>query len=119
VAPESQNHPSPKLFCWTPRNGWSVEINRRGRRATTGRHTRPPRIAHGLGVLRGYRPRARVLAFGQTLRIRCADVGDFSSCGARDGVVAFTCTSRSNGLTCRNAVRHGYWIGRLRGYRLF
>jgi hypothetical protein len=119
VDAKNRDNYSAELFCWTPDDGWAVWIDWRGRRAETGYFIRPPQIVDGLGVLRGYKPRAQVLRFGETRRIRCGDVTDFSTCPSREGVIAFTCTSRSTGLTCRNAAGHGYWIGRYRGYRLF
>ncbi len=30
-----------------------------------------------------------------------------------------TCSSRSNGLTCKNGIGHGWWLGRCKGYRIF
>ncbi len=109
---------SPQLFCWTPNDGWAVEIGWRNQRATTAYYTKRPAIVHGMGVLKGYRPRARVLGFGRRWAIRCRDTANVGSCGTR-GVVAFTCVSRVSGLTCTNAADHGFWIGRFRGYRLF
>jgi hypothetical protein len=58
---------------------------------------RPRRICHGDTVLGG----RRVLSYGETLRSG-----------------AFTCTSRSSGLTCRNAGGHGWFLSRER-VRLF
>ena len=115
----SQEDWSPELFCWTPNDGWAVWINWRARRARTGYFTRRPRVVHATGVLKGYRPRARLLSFGRRWTYRCADPRSFDSCPAPDGVVVFRCTSRRSGLTCTNTRRHGFWIGRYRGFRLF
>lgn len=38
------------------------------------------------------------------------------SCGW-NRTMAFTCSSAAPGLTCDNAVRHGFWVGRYRGFR--
>lgn len=32
---------------------------------------------------------------------------------------AYKCTSRPLGVTCTNRSRHGFWLGRTKGYRLF
>ena len=108
-----------KLTCWTPNDGWVAFLGWRQRRARTAYYDEPPAIAHGLRKLKGYAPRARLLRFGETWRVRCTNPANWSTCRAKDGVIAFTCTSRRTGLTCRNAAGHGYWIGRYRGYRLF
>jgi hypothetical protein len=31
----------------------------------------------------------------------------------------FTCSMASNGMTCKNRARHGWFMGRTKGYRLF
>jgi hypothetical protein len=33
--------------------------------------------------------------------------------------LGFWCISRRTGLTCVNRAGHGWWLGRVRGYRLF
>ena len=119
VEATNQEDWSPELFCWTPNDGWAVWINWRARRARTAYFTAPPRVAHGTAVLRGYRPRARVLRFRQRWAYRCSDPRSFDTCPAPDGSVVFRCVSRAAGLTCTNARRHGFWIGRFRDYKLF
>lgn len=112
---------SPAIFCWTPNDGWSVAINWRERRAFTRYYTKPPGIVHDIGILKGYMPSSRrTLDFGKRWFYRCGKLSEVSTCAAfRSGATAFTCMSASNGLTCTNAVGHGFWIGRFRGYRLF
>jgi hypothetical protein len=107
------------LFCWTPNDGWGVEIRWNARRAHAAYHNHPPLTGEDFGDLRGYAPRARILRFGQRWNYRCPNPGIQTTChvGGR-GVTAFTCVSRSTGLTCTNRARHGWWIGRYRGYRL-
>ncbi len=119
VTPESPVDLRPVLLCWTPNDGWSAAIGWSGRRAFTRYYTKPPAIVHDLGVLKGYTPRARLLSFGQRWSYRCGDPKDIETCDGRQGRTAFTCASRSTGLTCTNAAKHGFWIGRYRGYRLF
>ena len=89
--------PSPRteeMFCWTPNDGFTVQMTVRGRAqkvAGTGSH------------LEGaYAPVNRVLRFGQRWQ--------------RGG---FSCVSRRSGLTCVNRARHGWWLGRFMGSRLF
>lgn len=115
----SQDDFAAELFCWRPRDGWAAWIGWKPRRGGKGFFTRPPRIVHGLTVLEGYRPRSPVLRTGSRRAITCGVPADFSTCRGREGVVAFRCASRSDGLTCRNVARHGFWIGRVRGYRAF
>jgi hypothetical protein len=111
-----------KLSCWTPNDGFVAEVAWNGRRA----HTYYAAAENGSGgcadclrVLKGYKPRARVLRFGQAYRLRCRDATSWDTCSQRSGSVTFTCTSRSGGLMCTNTRRHGFWLGRFRGYRLF
>jgi hypothetical protein len=120
VGQTSQEDASASLLCWTPNDGWSAQISWNERRAFTSYYNRPASIVHGIGDLRGYTPRTRIIGFGQRWVYRCADPWKMSTChvgGA--GVTAFTCVSRTTGLTCTNGAGHGWWIGRFRGYRLF
>jgi hypothetical protein len=39
--------------------------------------------------------------------------------GSGKGRVLFRCTSRTSGLTCRSISGHGFWLGRVRGHRIF
>jgi len=107
-----------KLVCWTPNDGWWVSIEWNGRRPRTGVSDTFPQVVHGVTKLKGYKPAARVLEFGRHWRLSCDNPGNYATC-KRSGVTAFTCASLRTGLTCRNAVGHGFWIGRFRGYRLF
>jgi hypothetical protein len=107
-----------KLVCWTPNDGWWVSIEWNGKRPRTGVSDTFPQVVHGVTKLKGYKPAARVLEFGRHWRLRCDNPGNYATC-KRSGVTAFTCASLRTGLTCRNAVGHGFWIGRFRGYRLF
>jgi hypothetical protein len=80
------------LVCWTPYDGFTATMRVRGR-ATT----------RYVGDREGHTPRVRrVLRYGQTWRSR-----------------GFRCTSRRSGVTCRNRDRHGWWLGRRFGYRLY
>jgi hypothetical protein len=89
--------PNPRtdgMFCWTPRDGFTVHMTVRGR---------AQKVAGGGSHLEGaYAPVNRVLRFGQRWR--------------RGG---FSCVSRWSGLTCLNRARHGWWRGRFMGSRLF
>lgn len=86
--------PPVRLICWTPNDGFTTSMSPRGRASK--RYLRENR---------GYHDPApqRVLRFGQTMRL------------GRE----FRCTSRADGLTCRNLAGHGWWLGRFVGYRLF
>jgi hypothetical protein len=66
----------PRLFCWTPDDGYGIHL-----------------------VHRGGRPYA-------------------SYSGGR-GRLTMRCISRRTGLTCRNTLGHGFWLGRFRGVRRF
>jgi len=35
------------------------------------------------------------------------------------GTLYYSCSSRTNGLTCNNQAGHGWWLGRFKGYRIF
>ena len=81
------------LICWRPANGLTLDMRRLGRS-----HKR----IHSSN--RGYFDPApgRLLRFGERWR--------FSG---------WACVSRSAGLTCTNRSGHGWWLGRLQGFRLF
>jgi hypothetical protein len=110
----------PSLFCWTPSDGWGVQITWNGRRAHAAYHNHRPRFAEDFGDLRRYAPRARILGYGERWFYRCGNPARKATChvGGR-GVSAFTCVSSPGGLTCTNAARHGWLIGRFGGRRLF
>ena len=93
--PVEGNVPNPRtdFYCWTPNDGFYVDMHASG---------------HVFGhdyedQLQGaYPPTDQVLGFGE----RWSQTG-------------FGCVSRRSGLTCRNDARHGWWLGRFRGYRVF
>jgi len=79
------------FYCWTPNDGFVVLMDGPGR----------PVYSYGADY-RDRRPHAHTLRFGQRWH---------------DGYVR--CTSRRNGLTCRNRDHHGLWLGRYVGYRVW
>jgi hypothetical protein len=93
--PVEGNVPNPRtdFYCWTPNDGFYVDMHATG---------------HVFGhdyeeQLQGAYPRTNhVLGFGQ-----------------RWARPEFRCVSRRSGLTCRNDAKHGWWLGRFRGYRVF
>jgi hypothetical protein len=81
------------LLCWTPNDGFTVDMGGRS-------HVRKRYISANRGY---FDPApARVLRFGQSWRSG-----------------PFQCASARSGLTCTNGGRHGWWLGRFRGYRIF
>jgi hypothetical protein len=103
VVPEwfESARPYKTLVCWTPNDGFTVEMTR------FGSPTKSYLSAHA-----GYNDRffaKTLLHYGQTWRF---DLFGYEP-------IAFTCTSRSTGLTCTNRAGHGWWLGRYVGYRLF
>jgi hypothetical protein len=110
----------PRLFCWTPNDGWGIDIAWKERRARPDDYSGPPHFVHDYGFLKNWKPQALLLPFGDTWILRCARISDGATCssGRQIGRIAFRCWSKSTGLTCTNAVGHGFWIGRYRGYRL-
>ncbi len=106
---------NPVLRCWTPNDGFTVSVafdepsaNAFWRKAYRGAN-------------RGRTPRGyRLLRYGHTRRVYCDVSGkSVDNCLGGGSDVAFTCTSRRSGLTCRNRVGRGFWLGRYVGYRLF
>lgn len=89
----SEGEGYPWLICWTPNDGYTLSMG--PRTGVPARGTYDPKQ-------RGYIEPVRILRFGKTWR---------------SGVYA--CTSRRTGLTCTNARRHGWWLGRYRGVRRF
>jgi hypothetical protein len=104
--------PSGNIGCYADRSSIRCDIGRTdfrppaqpaacefdyGNAFSMGRTGRAQRICHSDTVLGG----PRLLRYGQTLRIG-----------------AFTCASRSSGLTCRNARGRGWFLSRQR-VRLF
>lgn len=93
------------LSCWRPSNGFVVSMTHRGR-ASAARNS-------------GYRelrlPGDGALRSGETWWVsRTREVGR----GTPPRGAFFRCTARPKGLSCANAVGRGWWVGRLRGYRL-
>jgi hypothetical protein len=90
----SEGEPPLRLICWRPSDGLTLDMTGRAR---VQRRLYAPN--------RGYYDPApgRVLRFGQTWTPRAS----------------WRCVSRSTGLTCTNRSRHGWWLGRLRGSRVF
>ncbi len=86
------NHYSGDLICWTPNDGFTVSMTKRGHPHKSYRKDH-----------RGYVDNsAPVLRFGKKRRLG-----------------SFVCKSRKSGLTCRNLRDHGWRLGRYVGYRLF
>jgi hypothetical protein len=116
----SQEELGPTLFCWTPRDGFGVGIAWNAERATADVYDEPPRVVHGVGVLKGYAPTAETLPFARRWVYRCTDTDEIATCAPQgDGRVAFTCVSEEARLTCTNAVGHGFTVFRSGGFRLF
>jgi hypothetical protein len=110
----------PRLFCWTPNDGYGIHLIHRGGRPYAGYYTRPSPIAHGYDSLVGWAPRAPMLGFGRSWALYCTRTSDSNSCReARRGRLTISCVSRRTGLTCRNTLGHGFWLGRYRGVRRF
>lgn len=81
------------LICWTPNDGFSVGMGRRGR----------PTWDYNPLDRGNYEPASRRLGFGQRWAVRGY----------------WNCSSRRTGLTCWNRGGHGWWLGRYHGYRIF
>ena len=60
----------PLVFCWTPNDGYGVRLAYGGGKPTALYYDRPSPIVHSYDSLVGWAPRAPVLAFGQTWRLR-------------------------------------------------
>src|SRR5262245_40467502 len=90
----SEGEPPFHLICWRPADGLTLDMTRRGRAHRS--LYRPNRGYHDPAT-------ARILRFGQAW--------------SRPG--HWRCVSRLTGLTCHNRSGHGWWLGRLRGSRLF
>ena len=80
------------MYCWTPNDGFTVQMG-------YGRATKAY-----YGSNKGLYPRGyTTLRFGQS----------------RTFYGGIRCSSRHDGLTCRNRAGHGWWLGRWVGYRIF
>jgi hypothetical protein len=81
------------VFCFTPDDGFIVDLGRSGRAQK--RYDR---------FYRHFYPSVpKLLRFGHHWI----------------PFHGFRCESRKSGLTCHNQHRHGFWLGRYVGYRLF
>jgi hypothetical protein len=90
----SEGEPPLTLNCWRPRDGITLDMTRRG-------HPRWRVYSPNRGY---YDPApGRILSFGSRWRF--------------PGY--WTCVSRATGLTCTNRAGHGWWLGRVRGSRVF
>jgi hypothetical protein len=101
----------PGLLCWTPRDGLLVSIGQGERK---GDYVYEEHV-------KGLRPHGyRLLAAGHTFTWRCRKVDAFFAerCSTTHGVAVFVCTSRADGLRCRNRTGHGFLIGR-RSFSVF
>ena len=89
----SEGEPPLHLICWRPADGLTLDMTKRGQAQK--RLYRSNRGYHDPAT-------GRLLRFGQTWTLRNY----------------WKCASGSSGLTCTNRSRHGWWVGRLRGYRM-
>jgi hypothetical protein len=81
------------LLCWRSSTGLTVVMNETGKvTVDTVRKNRHM-----------YEDSAPPLRFGHTWRFRDA----------------FRCTMEKKGLTCRNRSKHGWFLGRTEGYKIF
>lgn len=86
------------LTCVTPNDGFTITIGAHGRPSFQyNRHAKGYRDAFAA---------KRLLRFGQHWNFK-----------VRQEI--FHCVSRRTGLTCWNRARHGWWLGRYHGYRIF
>ena len=89
----SEGEPPLNLICWRPGDGLTLSMTRAGltRRRLS-------------ALNRGYQATAgQILLFGKVWQL--------------PGY--WKCVSRATGLTCTNTTGHGWWLGRMRGSRLF
>ena len=89
----SEGEPPLSLICWRPSDGLTLSMTRAGF---------PRRRLAALN--RGYHATdGQILLFGKVWQL--------------PGY--WKCVSRATGLTCTNTTGHGWWLGRMRGSRLF
>ena len=100
----------PYLNCWRPRDGFTVTLE------STGRALYGP-LKENKGPVESLTLRRWLLPFGASWwGNRRGDNGR----GRSRGRVLFRCTSRTDGVTCRSTGSgRGFWLGRVRGYRIF
>ena len=82
-----------RLSCWRPADGLTMSMSGVGRSKPVIDVRNRGRVAQARVILR-YGAKLRVRAYG-------------------------TCVSDRTGLTCRNSDKHGWWIGRKQGFRIF
>jgi hypothetical protein len=89
----SEGEPPLTLICWRPRDGLTLDMTRRGRAHRS--LYRPNRGAYDVA--------GRILSFGKIWRFP-----DY-----------WKCFSRATGLTCTSRAGHGWWLGPVRGSKVF
>jgi hypothetical protein len=100
----------PDLNCWRPRDGFTVTLR------STGRPLSGPLKANK-GPVQSLTLRRWLLPFGESWWGR---QDGSQGRGRGKGRVLYRCTSLTDRLTCRSVVSgRGFWIGRLRGHRIF
>jgi hypothetical protein len=99
----------PYLNCWRPRDGFTVTLESKGRPLSG------PLEANRGPVQSVLRP-SWLLRFGETW---WGNRSSRQGRGRGQGSVLFRCTSRRDGLICRSASGYGFWLGRVRGHRIF
>lgn len=90
----SASEVSYSLVCWTPNDGYMIEIY-----PTSEFQSRPVYVRRARGAKPGG---FRTIGYGGSWR--------------RHGI---RCVARRTGLTCRNTEGHGFWLGRYHGVRHF
>jgi hypothetical protein len=100
---------TPYLTCSGTQNPVTALLEARGRPRVWDR----PFSLNGFGWF--YGP-PLLLHFGETW---WGDRRGDSGTGRRSSRVLFRCASRESGLTCRSRSGHGFWLGRIRGHRVF
>jgi hypothetical protein len=90
----SEGEPPLTLICWRPGDGITLDMTRWGHAHR--RLYRPNRGSYDAAP-------GRILSFGKIWRF--------------PGY--WKCVSRATGLTCTNRAGHGWWLGRVRGSRVF
>jgi hypothetical protein len=104
---EGAKTPFGRLLCWTPNDGFAVEMSYDGRV----RRTSLDRRGMSPGYIRTWARMMGTLDFGKDW------TWSFDARGF--GTLYYRCASRTAGLTCTNRAGHGWWLGRLKGYRIF
>jgi hypothetical protein len=117
LEPIGASYPPP-LECWTPNDGFTVSMTdgRVSKRYVSGNKWRFARSIRRLTFRQNW--------WSSTVGLVVDDFGNSyddyrEGTGAPKGIAIYRCSSRATGLTCRNRVGHGWWLGRYRGYRIF